>query len=84
MSATHPSSLAAVGARILRSHSLMGTPIWIYQAGAGVVLGSRLLMIEHIDRKSGAPRYVVLEVVDHPARDAETDRPLPIAELRLG
>jgi deazaflavin-dependent oxidoreductase (nitroreductase family) len=70
LSATHPSSLpAAVGARILRSRPLMRAPIWIYKVGAGAVLGSRLLMIEHIGRKSGALRYVVLEVVDHPARD---------------
>jgi deazaflavin-dependent oxidoreductase (nitroreductase family) len=26
-------------------------------------------MLEHIGRKSGAPRYVVLEVVDHASRD---------------
>jgi hypothetical protein len=70
LSATHPSSLlAAVGARILRSRPLMRAPIWIYKVGAGAVLGSRLLMIEHIGRKSGALRYVVLEVVDHPARN---------------
>ncbi len=26
-------------------------------------------MLEHIGRKSGAPRYAVLEIVDHPAPD---------------
>ncbi|OBH41382.1 nitroreductase [Mycobacterium mantenii] len=55
------------GARILRSRRLMRAPIWIYKARAGALFGSRLLMLEHIGRKSGEPRYVVLEVLDHPA-----------------
>jgi deazaflavin-dependent oxidoreductase (nitroreductase family) len=65
-----PSRLAAVGERILRSRPLMRAPIWIYKARAGAVLGSRFLMLEHIGRKSGARRYVVLEVVDHPTPDS--------------
>jgi len=70
MSATRPPSrLAALGARILRSRPLMRAPIWIYKARAGALLGSRLLMLEHTGRKSGLRRYVVLEVVDHPAPD---------------
>ena len=44
----------------------MRAPIWIYKARAGALLSSRLLMLEHIGRKSGARRDVVLEVVDHP------------------
>jgi deazaflavin-dependent oxidoreductase (nitroreductase family) len=44
-------------------------PIWIYKARAGSLFGSRILMLEHIGRKSGARRYTVLEVVDHPAPD---------------
>ncbi|MGD1253698.1 nitroreductase family deazaflavin-dependent oxidoreductase [Mycobacterium seoulense] len=47
----------------------MRAPIWIYQARAGAVFGSRLLMLEHTGRKSGTPRYVVLEVVGHPSAD---------------
>lgn len=71
MSTTRPPSrLAAVGARILRTRPLMRAPIWIYKARAGAVLGSRMLMLEHIGRKSGARRYVVLEVVDHPTPDS--------------
>jgi deazaflavin-dependent oxidoreductase (nitroreductase family) len=63
----HPTSLfARVGGRLLRSRPLMRAPIWIYRARAGGLFGSRVLMLEHIGRKSGAPRYVVLEVVDHP------------------
>ncbi|WP_083097587.1 nitroreductase family deazaflavin-dependent oxidoreductase [Mycobacterium mantenii] len=45
----------------------MRAPIWIYKARAGALFGSRLLMLEHIGRKSGEPRYVVLEVLDHPS-----------------
>lgn len=63
------SRLTSGGARLLRSRRLMRAPIWIYRARAGALLGSRLLMLEHLGRKSGARRYVVLEVVDHPARD---------------
>jgi deazaflavin-dependent oxidoreductase (nitroreductase family) len=71
MSTTRPSSpLAAVGERILRSRPLMRAPIWLYKARAGAALGSRFLMLEHIGRKSGARRYVVLEVFDHPTPDS--------------
>ncbi|MGA8546671.1 MAG: nitroreductase family deazaflavin-dependent oxidoreductase [Mycobacterium sp.] len=71
MSTTRPPSrLAAVGARILRSRPLMRAPIWIFKARAGAVFGSRLLMLEHIGRKSGVRRHVVLEVVDHPTPDS--------------
>ena len=70
MSTTGPSSrLAALAARLLGSRPLMRAPIWIYKARAGAVFGSRLLMLEHIGRKSGVRRYVVLEVVDQPTAD---------------
>lgn len=70
MSTTRPPAwLAAIGGRILRTRPLMRAPIWIYKARAGAVLGSRLLMLEHIGRTSGVRRYVVLEVVDHPTSD---------------
>ncbi len=71
MSTTRPPSrFAAVGARILRSRRLMRAPIWIYKGRAGALFGSRLLMLEHVGRKSGTRRYVVLEVVDHPTPDS--------------
>lgn len=63
------SAIANTGARILRSRRLMRAPIWIYKARGGAVFGSRILMLEHIGRKSGARRNVVLEVFDHPAPD---------------
>jgi deazaflavin-dependent oxidoreductase (nitroreductase family) len=67
--AARPSIFAAVGARLLRSRRLMRAPTWIYRARAGALFGSRILMLEHIGRKSRAPRYAVLEVVDHPGPD---------------
>ncbi|HTM84573.1 MAG TPA: nitroreductase family deazaflavin-dependent oxidoreductase, partial [Mycobacterium sp.] len=39
----------------------MRAPIWLYRARLGALLGSRLLMLEHRGRTSGARRYVVLE-----------------------
>jgi deazaflavin-dependent oxidoreductase (nitroreductase family) len=63
------SVLTAIGARVLRSRRLVRAPVWIYKARAGALFGSRILMLEHIGRKSGAPRYAVLEVVDHPGAD---------------
>jgi deazaflavin-dependent oxidoreductase (nitroreductase family) len=64
-----PSLFARTGGRLLRSRRLMRAPIWIYKARAGALFGSRILMLEHIGRKSGVPRYAVLEVVDHPSAD---------------
>jgi len=70
MSETHsPSPFAKTGGRLLRSRRLMRAPIWIYKARAGALFGSRILMVEHVGRKSGARRYAVLEVVDHSAPD---------------
>ncbi len=47
----------------------MRAPIWLYRARLGGLLGGRLLMLEHIGRKTGARRQVVLEVIDRPAAD---------------
>lgn len=70
MSRDQSSSLPAkAAARLLRSRRLMRTPIWIYKARAGALFGSRILMLEHVGRKSGTPRYAVLEVTDHPSPD---------------
>ncbi|MBY8863286.1 nitroreductase family deazaflavin-dependent oxidoreductase [Nocardia sp. CA2R105] len=59
----------ALGARALRTRWVVRAPIRLYRAGFGFLFGSRMIMIEHIGRRSGVPRYVVLEVVDHPAPD---------------
>jgi deazaflavin-dependent oxidoreductase (nitroreductase family) len=71
MSTTRGSSRLVAGAtRLLRSRRLMRAPIWIYKLRFGGLLGPRLLMLEHLGRKSGTPRYVVLEVIDHVAPDS--------------
>lgn len=57
-----------VGARILGNRTLMRAPIWLYRARLGFLFGSRTLMLEHIGRRSGATRSVVLEVIGHPTR----------------
>lgn len=59
-------AIARGGSRILRTRQLMRAPIWLFRARLGAVFGSRMLMLEHVGRKSGARRYVVLEVFDHP------------------
>ncbi|SFS86423.1 nitroreductase family deazaflavin-dependent oxidoreductase [Saccharopolyspora flava] len=52
---------------LLRTRWLVRAPIWLFRARLGFVFGQRLLMLEHLGRKSGRPRYVVLEVVDRTA-----------------
>ncbi|MDQ7907627.1 nitroreductase family deazaflavin-dependent oxidoreductase [Phytohabitans sp. ZYX-F-186] len=72
MSDTSPirsTAIGRVGARILGNRALMRAPIWLYRARLGFLFGSRILMLEHIGRRSGAKRYVVLEVVGHPRPD---------------
>ncbi|PSL06871.1 deazaflavin-dependent oxidoreductase (nitroreductase family) [Haloactinopolyspora alba] len=44
----------------------MRAPIWIYRARLGFLFGSRLLLLEHVGRRSGLARYVVLEVAARP------------------
>jgi deazaflavin-dependent oxidoreductase (nitroreductase family) len=44
---------------------LARAPIPLYRAGLGLLLGRRLVMIEHRGRVSGLRRYVVLEVLEH-------------------
>lgn len=53
-------------AAVLRTRWLVRAPVWVYRARLGFILGRRLLMLEHTGRTSGLPRYVVLEVIDHP------------------
>jgi deazaflavin-dependent oxidoreductase (nitroreductase family) len=58
--------IATVAAGVLQVRPLMRAPVWIYRAGAGALLGPRLLMLEHTGRRSGLRRNVVLEVIGHP------------------
>lgn len=62
-------AIGRVGAWLLSNRALMRAPVALYRARLGFLLGSRTLMLEHIGRTSGARRYVVLEVVGHPAPD---------------
>lgn len=64
--APHARSLAARAAALLRVRWIVRAPIAVYRAHLGFVFGSRLLMLEHTGRKTGARRYVVLEVIDQP------------------
>jgi deazaflavin-dependent oxidoreductase (nitroreductase family) len=57
----------ALGARMLRNRRLVRAPIWLYRHRLGWLLGNRILMLEHVGRTSGLPRYVCLEVVDRPS-----------------
>lgn len=61
--------LSSLGARVLTTRWMVRAPIFCYRAGLGFLFGTRLLMLEHIGRKSGARRYVVLEVVERPSPD---------------
>ena len=66
---TRSTAIGRGGAWVLGNRALMRAPIWLYRARLGFLFGSRTLMLEHVGRKSGAKRYVVLEVVGHPAPD---------------
>lgn len=62
------SRITAAG--LLRTRWLVRSPVWLYRARLGILLGPRFVMLEHTGRKSGARRYVVLEVVQHPRPSA--------------
>ncbi len=62
--------MADVGAKALRTRRFVRAPIYLYRAGLGFLLGHRMLMLMHLGRKSGARRYVVLEVVERPSSNS--------------
>lgn len=64
--------LDRVGARLLRTRAFVRAPIGLYRHGFGWLLGSRILMLEHVGRSSGLPRYVCLEVVERPTANEIT------------
>jgi deazaflavin-dependent oxidoreductase (nitroreductase family) len=64
-----PSTSIRLFSRMLKTRWMVRAPIWLYRARLGLLMGSRLLMLEHIGRTSGERRFVVLEVVE---RDAES------------
>jgi deazaflavin-dependent oxidoreductase (nitroreductase family) len=67
VSAQHKNPIARCGAALLRVRWFVRAPVWLYRSRLGFVFGTRLLMLETVGRTSGLRRYVVLEVVDHPA-----------------
>ncbi|WP_174566919.1 nitroreductase family deazaflavin-dependent oxidoreductase [Nocardia crassostreae] len=62
--------MADLGAKLLRTRSFVRAPIWLFRARLGFLFGGRVLVLEHIGRKSGERRYVALESVERP--DANT------------
>lgn len=56
--------------KVLNTPRLARAPIGVYRAGMGFLFGSRMLLLEHIGRKSGQRRYVVLEVIAHESPDS--------------
>lgn len=50
-------------AGMLRVRWVVRLPIPLYRSSLGWMLGSRLLMLEHLGRTSGRRRFVVLEVL---------------------
>jgi len=56
----------AIVSRLLHTRVLVRAPIALYRAGLGPLLGSRMLMLEHVGRTTGARRQVVLEVLLRP------------------
>ncbi|MEU1963207.1 nitroreductase family deazaflavin-dependent oxidoreductase [Nocardia sp. NPDC019255] len=60
--------MTSVGARLLRTRWFVRAPIAVFRARLGFLFGGRLLLLEHTGRRSGRPRYVVLETVARPGR----------------
>ena len=48
---------------------LFRAPVYFFRAGLGFLFGSRIIMLEHIGRKSGLTRYSCVEVVDRDEGD---------------
>jgi len=51
------------------SRLLFRLPLHLYRWGLGWLFGRRLLLLNHVGRKSGRRRQAVLEVVEHDAGD---------------
>ncbi|WP_024794615.1 nitroreductase family deazaflavin-dependent oxidoreductase [Tomitella biformata] len=60
-------AVSGTASRMLRTRWLVRAPITLYRARLGFLMGPRFLLLEHIGRKSGQTRYVVLEVILHPS-----------------
>lgn len=58
-----------VAEKALTTRRVARAPIWLYRHGLGRAFGHRMLMLEHVGRRSGRPRFVCLEVLSRPSRD---------------
>ena len=54
--------------RMLRNRRLVRAPIPLFRAGLGWIFGGRVFLLQHTGRRSGEPRFVVLEAVERPER----------------
>ncbi|MBA8794090.1 deazaflavin-dependent oxidoreductase (nitroreductase family) [Friedmanniella endophytica] len=63
-------SVARLGAALLRQRWFVRAPILLYRWHLGALVGDRVLLLEHLGRRSGQWRTVCLEVVDRPAPSA--------------
>lgn len=61
--------LGRLSARVFRIRWVVRAPIFLFRAGLGFLLTSRLCWLEHRGRVSGEIRSAVLEVVDRPSPD---------------
>ncbi len=59
----------SLAARLLQTRWFVRAPIGMFRARLGFLFAGRMLLLEHVGRKSGNARYVVLETVDRPADD---------------
>lgn len=57
-----PKGLLRLGFRI---------PVYVYRLGLGWLFGKRLVMIDHVGRKTGAPHQTVVEVIEADAQTGE-------------
>ena len=49
---------------------LFRLPVYFFRAGLGFLFGGRIILLEHVGRKSGLTRYSCVEVVDRDAGGA--------------
>ena len=55
--------VARWGSWLLQNRRTVRAPIPLFRAGLGFLFTRRMLLLEHVGRRSGQPRYAVLEVV---------------------
>lgn len=60
-------TMSGIGERVLRTRSVVRAPVPLFRAGLGFLFGKRFVLLEHVGRRSGLARYVVLEVLDAPS-----------------